>query len=382
MAILPGYLGGYESEWNCNPRQANLKWFEQAKFGLFIHYGLYSALGAGEWVQFHRQIPVAEYGKLRDNFSAEKFDADFITDLALEAEMKYVNLVTCHHDSFCLWSSTAEPFNSVKSPCGRDLVRELAEQCARKRLGFFTYYTFMLNWRHPYFLSRRHLSFARPEYSAPQPEYLFQSLEDYPKYVEYMLECVRELLQLEYPLAGMWLDIIMAYYLSPELVPLQQTYALIRELRPEALIAYKQGATGEEDFASPEFHFTSLGERLRDQELSAAAERAETAWELNRHKHNEICMTLQEKNWGYDEGSPHLSADQVWDGLGRALANHCNLLANVGPLADGSIHPEDVRTLREVGRRIRNEGWPRGSDESESNARRTHNDDSVDAGTV
>ena len=135
---------------------------------------------------------------------------------------------------------------------------------------------------------------------------------------------------------------------------------MIRQLRPEALIAYKQGATGDEDFASPEFNFRSQGEQLRKQGQFEAAERADTAWEANRTKHNEICMTLQEGGWGYNESSAHLSADQVRDRLGYALANNCNLLANVGPLPDGSIHPDDIETLRETGKRIRSEGWPVG----------------------
>ena len=142
MKSLPTYLRDYEAAWEINPHEANLKWFEQARFGMFIHYGLYSALGAGEWVQFNNKMPVAEYAKLKNGFRAEKFDADFITDLALEAEMTYVTLVTCHHDSFCLWDSKVEAFNSINSPCGRDLVREMAEQCEKKGLGFFTYYTF------------------------------------------------------------------------------------------------------------------------------------------------------------------------------------------------------------------------------------------------
>ena len=355
----PNYLKGYETTWDKNPIEANLKWFERARFGLFIHYGLYSALGAGEWAQFHQKIPAAEYAKLKEDFRAERFDADLLTDLALEAEMKYVTLVTCHHDSFCLWDSQTEAFNSVNSPCGRDLVRELAEQCDKKGLGFFAYYTFMINWRHPYFLSRDHLPFARPDYKDPQPEYLFRSLDDYPKYIEYMQSCIKELLQIDSPLAGIWLDIISAYYLLPELVPVERTYQLIRQLRPEALIAYKHGATGDEDFASPEFTFKSLGEKLREQGNMSAAERADRAWEINRTKHNEICMTLQEGGWGYNKDSGHLSASDILDRLGHALANHCNLLANIGPLPDGSIHPDDVNSLREVGKRIRREGWPK-----------------------
>ncbi len=378
MTTVPRYLKDYETEWNRNPREANLKWFEQARFGLFIHYGLYSALGVDVWAQFREKIPVAEYGKLQESFNPEHFDADFITDLALEAEMKYVTLVACHHDSFCLWNSKTEPFNSVNAPSSRDLVRELAEQCDRKGLGFFTYYTFMINWRHPYFLSREQLHWARPNYEEPQPEYLSSSLEDYPKYIKYMLNCMTELLQLESPIAGIWLDIISAYYLKPELVPLEETYALIRRLRPEALIAYKQGATGAEDFASPEFSFKSLGEQLRKDGNLEAADRADRAWEINRTKHNEICMTLQKGGWGYVKGAAHLSPNELLSGLGQALSSNCNLLANVGPLPDGSIHPEDIKTLRETGRRIREEGWPKG-DNSPASIPREY---STNAGTV
>jgi alpha-L-fucosidase len=357
-SVPPRYLQGHRAVWAQSPRQANLDWFAGARWGLFIHYGLYSLLGRGEWVQFHEKIPVAEYARLAGSFRAERFDADLITDLVLEAGMKYVNLVTCHHESFCLWNSRREQFNSVNAPCGRDLVRELAAQCDRKGLGFFCYYTFMLNWRHPYFVSREHWATARPDYAEPQPEYLFRSMADYPRYVEYMLGCLEELLELEYPLAGLWLDIISAYYEVPEIVPVKEAYALIRRKRPEALIAFKQGATGEEDFAAPEYEFRSQGERFRSRGLVEAADRADRAWEANRRKHNEICATLQEKRWGYSAGARHLTADELWSRLAHALAHDCNLLANIGPLPDGSVHETDVATLRAVGRRIRAEGWP------------------------
>ena len=109
-----------------NTKTKNLSWFKDAKFGMFVHYGLYSLLEKGEWVQYWDKIPVAEYAKLYDKFTAEKFDAEYITDLALRAGMKYINLTCCHHESFCLWDSRIEPFNSMNA-CGRDLVKELSE---------------------------------------------------------------------------------------------------------------------------------------------------------------------------------------------------------------------------------------------------------------
>ena len=357
MSAMPAYLSAYEETWNRSPRAANLEWFRDAAFGLFIHYGLYSQLGRHEWVQYREQIPVSEYEKLFDSFAPDAFDADFITDLALEAGMKYVNLTTCHHEGFCLWNSRREAFNSWNA-CGRDLVRELGEQCARKGLGFFTYYTHVLNWRHPYMLPRELLAIARPPYPDGDPRYKLRTPEENEKYWEYAHACIAELAELDFPLAGIWLDIIAAYYFVPHYVPIEKTYALIREKRPETLISFKQGATGTEDFASPEFHFRSQGVVYRKQGNEAAARRADDAWEKNRHKHNEICMTIQENGWGYVKGAAHKDADTIWGNLAYARAHNCNLLANVGPLPDGSIHPADIACLKEVGKRIRAHGLP------------------------
>lgn len=353
----PRYLSDYAALWERDPKQANLKWFEKANWGLFMHYGLYSQLGRGEWVQLHEKIPIAEYEKLFETFKPDKFDADYITDLALEAEMKYINVTACHHEGFCLWKSDTEAFNSYAA-CGRDLVRELAEQCDRKGLGFFTYYTHVLNWRHPWAMTRDRIGMARPDYPHPEPRYKLTKPEEYKKYWAYAYDCMKELLALEYPLAGLWLDIIYAYYVEPDLIPIEATYEMIREIRPEVLISFKQGATGTEDYASPEYSFNSQGDRLRKDGKEEAARIADAAWEKNRVKHNEICMTLQTKTWGYNADVAHLNADDVWKRLAYAMMNNCNMLTNVGPLADGTIHEEDVRTLREMGARIRREGWP------------------------
>ncbi|MEY5012904.1 MAG: hypothetical protein RLY69_619 [Verrucomicrobiota bacterium] len=127
---IPTYLKGYEKIFAENPRAAALRWFREAKFGLFLHYGLYSLEGRHEWLQLYEKIPIATYAKLKDRFTAEKFDADFITDLALAAEMRYVNITTRHHDGFCLFATKQTDFNSVNSPAKRDLVAELANACA------------------------------------------------------------------------------------------------------------------------------------------------------------------------------------------------------------------------------------------------------------
>jgi len=157
-ANIPSYLKGYEDLYAKGPRQAALKWFKEAKFGLFLHYGLYSLLEGhykgkhskpAEWVLFRTAITLAEYEKLTEKFTADKFDADFITDMALKAEMKYINITTRHHDSFCLWDTKQSDFKSTNSAAKRDLVGELAEQCRKKGLGLCLYYSHGRDWRHP-----------------------------------------------------------------------------------------------------------------------------------------------------------------------------------------------------------------------------------------
>ena len=138
---IPPYLRALAREYREDPRKTALKWFKEARFGLFMHYGLYSLLGRHEWVQYRETIPLAEYAKLKDQFTARKFDADFITDLALEAGMKYINITSRHHDSFCLWDTSYSDFKSTNSPAKRDLVGELSEQCNKKGLAFFLYYS-------------------------------------------------------------------------------------------------------------------------------------------------------------------------------------------------------------------------------------------------
>lgn len=342
-------------------RAATLRWFAEAKFGLFLHYGLYSLLGRGEWVMFQEKIHVAPYARLRERFTAERWDARALADLAVDAGMRYVTLTTRHHDSFCLFRTRTTDFNSAESPARRDLLAELADACRERGLGLFLYYSYGCDWRHPYFFPREAgCPFARPAYDEPEPSYLWREDADTARYFEWVHLQLRELLTQYGPVAGLWFDPIMPFYLRPDLFPIGETYALIRSLQPHALITFKQGATGDEDFAAPEFSAHGLDERVRKMGGGErAVETARHAWERNREKHNEICATMHPK-WGCYDGpdSAHKTPDDVVAMLANAAASDCNLLLNTGPRPDGSIHPRDAETLREVGRRLREQGFP------------------------
>ena len=354
---VPSYLKDFEKTYAKDPRAAAVEWFKNAKFGLFMHYGLYSHLGRGEWVMLREKIPVAEYAKLKDKFTAEKFDADKITDIALAAGMKYVNLTTKHHDGFCLFKTKETDFNSVNAPAKRDLIAELAEACRKKGLGLFLYYSLAADWRHPYFYAREvGWESARPAYDKPEPTYLFRRDEDFKHYIRFAHNQLRELLTQYGPVAGIWFDPVMGFYKRPDLFPINDTYALVRSLQPQCLISFKQGANGDEDFIAPE---RNVAPHRFESEVTRAV------WEKNKGKPAEICTTLQQRLWGYnkeDDGNHH-TADEVMHMLSDAARN-ANLLLNTGPLPDGSIPAEDEKTLREVGRRVAAEKKAKGVDNS------------------
>ncbi len=347
---VPNYLRGYEAIYREDPREAALRWFRDARFGLFLHFGLYSIVGMGEWVQLTEKIPVAEYARLQGRFRADHFNAGEIADMALAAGMKYVNMTSRHHDSFCLFRTEQTGFNSLEAPAGRDLAAELVEACDQRGLGVFLYYSYALDWKHPYFYSRESglkgpvkWASARPEYSRAQPEYLFRKDGDFRHYIDFVHAQLKELLTQYHPLAGIWLDPIMGYYARPDLFPIGETYRLIRSFQPHTLISFKQGANGDEDFVAPE---------RNPRALPQGGEVAEEAWEKNRGKPIEICDTLQPRAWGYDmrNSQEHRDAEYVMKMLEHADSVNANLLLNTGPLWDGLIDPADRETLLATGK--------------------------------
>jgi len=334
-ASIPSYLKAYGKRYAEDPRAAAIRWFREAKFGLFIHYGLYSLLGRHEWVQLRGGIPVAEYARLAGKFTCKKFDAGAITDMAADAGMKYINLVTRHHDSFSLWDTKQSDFNTVKTAAGRDLVRELSEACRKKGLGFFCYYSHGRDWKHPHAPNPDKFGkSARQAYWRNEPTYKKGAEHDIRKYVAFMKAQITELLENYGPIAGIWLDGIGTSRQQPKVWKLQELYDHIHSLQPQVLVSYKQGFLGTEDFFAPERHAVKTDKPL------------------------EICDTLQPKGWGLVKGVRHKTADDVMKMLARAAHGKANLLLNTGPLGDGSIHPADVKTLAEVGRRLRADGWP------------------------
>ena len=318
-----------------DPHQATLRWFREARFGLFITYGLYSLRGIHPFEQYRLRTPVREYEKLKHQFTAKKFDADALTELAIATGMKYVNLVTKHCDGFCLWNTKQTDFNSVRSAARRDLVEEMAEACRKRSLPLFLFYEHGFDWRHPHGPRRKDFSYWLTEvpYDPPEPTYAPPDQHDLQKYVDYVSAHITELLTQYGPVAGIWLDgVAVPASGDKSKFHLEELYRLIYRLQPQALVSYKWGITGKEDFLAPE--------RKQLDKIAASA--------LESGKPMEICRPLQ-PSWGYAKDEPRQNADWVMEELSQAARFKANLLLNIGPLPEGEVHPDDLVTLRDVG---------------------------------
>ncbi|NVL91158.1 MAG: alpha-L-fucosidase [Desulfobacterales bacterium] len=349
---VPSYLKGYEQLYKKNPHTAGLEWFKDAKFGLFVHYALASLLDGGKWeyVKLIEKNGADKVNwKLFQEFKAEKFNADRIYDLALVANMRYITFTTSHLGRLRMYKTKVTNFTSLNSPAKRDLVAELSQACQKTGLGLFLY--------------------VPPETAQTDDERIHQNYTT-----------LRELLIQYGPIAGIWFDGIGDFYKNPENYErLSETYKLVRSLQPQCLISFKEGAIGEEDFITPE-HFLlpapiTWDTKKRQDRWQIRLERWERqsrqGWErFFKHKPAEINTVMQEcynrdgigqaGGWINDESARHLTADEVMYLLEKAWSLEANLLLNIGPRGDGSIHPQDEEILKEVGRRLSNYGFPAG----------------------
>ena len=315
---VPYYLKEYESAYRKDPRAAAIRWFVDARFGLFVHYGLMSLSPGGKARPLPSGITLTDLAR---RFTAEKFDAGALADLAVAAKMRYINFSAYHGGGPYMFRSQVAHPTSLELPAKRDLVGELAEACRKRGLGLFLYVHVSITRSNAESLARNHA-------------------------------ILREWLTQYGPVAGLWFDTVADYYDHPEYHPkLLETYAMIRSLQPQCLISYCHGATGEEDFLATEH---SLRPPAQNSQLTAEAKRKLAA------KPVEICTTLQldqkdgkgTKMWFDVQGAYHRSADEVWALLANARRDKANLLLNAGLRGDGSVHPDDEKTLREIGRRL------------------------------
>jgi alpha-L-fucosidase len=314
-------------------RAAARTWFQDAKFGLFIHWGVYSQLGAGEWVMENRHIPVDAYEWLASAFNPVKFDARAWVALAKDAGVRYITITSRHHDGFSMFQTNATRYNVVDwSQFGRDPLRELADACREAGIKLFFYYS-QLDWHHPDYWPRGGTGRAtgRP------------ASGEWPRYLEFMNRQLEELLTNYGPLGGIWFD---GMWDKPDADwGLDGTYALIHRLQPAALIV-------------PNHHQTPLpGEDVQtfEQDLPGANTAGFNTREIGSLP-LETSLTMNQ-SWGFNLTDRNFKSVRELIGyLVRAAGNNANLLLNIGPRPDGTIQPEAVERLKAIGEWLRRFG--------------------------
>ena len=315
-----------------------MRWWRDAKFGMFIHWGVYALPGRGEWLMWNERVPMLEYRKLADKFNPQKFNPRAWAETAAAAGMKYMVLTAKHHDGYCLFDSQVSDFTSVKTAARRDFVAEYVQACREAGLGVGLYYS-PLDWRFP--------GFFFPDLYRESAEEMKQQT-----YAQ-----VRELLSNYGKIDILWFDggdddwlafggiewDAGVWHSRDTRWPQEKRYsgkplweghklvAMMRELQPDILINNRCGWDG--DFITPE--------------RKIGAFNTQRAWET--------CDTLAE-SWGYMPNRPVRSLRNIIQLLVQAANGDGNLLLNVAPTPDGEIEPRQVKRLAQVGKWLKEYG--------------------------
>jgi alpha-L-fucosidase len=337
MRVLPGALvllvlggraaGAQTGDAVAAERLAARRWFADAKLGLFIHWGVYSQLGAGEWVMHNRKISVADYESLAATFNPVKFDAAAWVALARRAGARYVTITARHHDGFSMFKTTETPYNIVDwTPFQRDPLKELADACRAGGLRLFFYYS-QLDWHHADYWPRGETAWdnGRPLHG------------DWSRYLAFMNAQLTELLTDYGPVGGIWFDGMWDKPDAPW--QLDSTYALIHGLQPAALVIpnhHQQPRPGEDV-------------QTFEQDLPGANTAGFNTSFVSGDLPLETSLTMND-SWGFNITDKAFKSVRTLVGyLVRAAGNGGNLLLNVGPRPDGTISPEFAARLDSLG---------------------------------
>ena len=314
-------------------RDARMGWWREAKFGMFIHWGLYAVPGgvwkgkpvdtAGEWIMFGGKIPVAEYEPLVQQFNPVKFDAKQWVQIAKNAGMKYIVITSKHHDGFCLFDSKLTDYDVMSTPFKRDIMKELSDACHEAGIKICWYHS-ILDWHHPDYLPRGEGS-PRPWDTRPKEGANFE------RYLDYMNGELRELLTNYGEIGILWFD--GGWEHKAEDLHSQNIVDMIRSIQPKIIINNRCQIP--QDYDTPEQEIPATGIPGRD-------------WET--------CMTMND-TWGFK------STDTNWkskEDLIRKLVDIAskggNFLLNVGPTAEGLIPDASVERLAALGDWLRVNG--------------------------
>ena len=313
------------------PSAENLKareWFQDAKFGMFIHWGVYSILGDGEWVMNNQGIDKASYQKLPSFFNPVSYNPKEWVAVAKAAGMKYITITSKHHDGFAMWDSKLTDWDIIdRTPYGRDVIKMLADECKKEGIKLFFYHSH-LDWYQENYFPR-----GRTGNASGRPE-----SGDWYKYLDYMDGQLRELLTGYGEIGGIWFDGIWDKKGADW--RLGKTYKLIHDLQPACLVGNNHHLAPFEGEDFQMFEKDLPGHNTTG--FSGEQEVGELPFETCETMNNSWGFNLQDKNYK--------STKNLIKYLVRAAGYNSNFLLNVGPMPDGKIQPEFLNTLKEIGK--------------------------------
>ena len=305
----------YENEL-AKTRDQRMKWWRDARYGMFVHYGIYSVYGKHEWAMAEENWDPAEYAKYVDGFQPVEGCCREWAKLAKAAGMKYMVLTTRHHEGFCLWDSKINSFNSVNYGPHRDIVKEFVDACREYGLGI-GFYSTLMEWRHPDSSKCAYAGEARRRYQA------------------YIMGLNEELMSNYGKIDILWYDVSDPMESQEGWNALEMNQR-IRELQPDIIINNRSFLP--EDFTTPEGNVIP----------------ADKDWEA--------CMTFNGLSWGYLDSERVRGYNHTPQQIARMLylvsKEGGNLLLNIGPKANGTIPEDVIEPLLTVGKWIeKNKGF-------------------------
>jgi alpha-L-fucosidase len=322
-------------------KDARMEWWRDARFGMFIHWGLY-AVPAGEWngqtnhaewIRESARIPLEVYDKFVGQFNPVKFNADDWVKMAKDAGMKYIVITSKHHDGFGLFDSKQTDFDVMSTPFKRDILKELSKACEKQKMTFCFYHSIM-DWHHPDYLPRRNWETTRSTEGA--------NFDDYRVYMKAQL---KELLTRYGKLGVLWFDGEWENTWTSDYG--KDLYNYVRNLQPDIIVnnrvtVGRSGMAGMNeagefsgDFGTPEQEIPATGVPGAD-------------WES--------CMTMND-HWGYNKNDKNFkTTEQILRMLADIASKGGNYLLNIGPTADGVFPQESVDRLKEIGTWMKTNG--------------------------
>ena len=292
-----------------------MTWFNDKKFGMFVHWGLYSIPAVHEQYWQRWNVPRNEYLKLAQEFNPKHFTPAKWLDLAQEAGMEYLVFTAKHHDGFCMWDTKHTDFNIMNTPYGKDVFKMLAKECRKRQFPLIAYYS-VVDWHHPAYpnIGRHHEIVTDP------------TQHNMKAYVEFVKAQIRELCTNYGRIHGIWWDMNVPEYKD------ESVHKLIKKLQPQAVINNRGFGNG--DFSTPE----------RDWDPENANPHG------GNHKLVEACQSVGVNSWGYCKNEDYFSSEHLMYCIEKQLVRGANYLLNTGPDHNGKIPEYADKILKNIGK--------------------------------